>query len=79
MKWQDFVVGFSSMIFVTALIVQVRAHDKPPLATSTQFAVACFGLSVAYASLKLWFGLATTVAQFVLWLTVARQKVNQSR
>jgi Flp pilus assembly protein TadB len=76
---QDIILTIGSLILGAAIIPSVVSKHKPALLTSIMTGVVLLIFAVVYASLELWFTVATTTVTACLWLTMAVQKKRQTR
>lgn len=77
--WQDLVLSISLLAFNVALIPSVIGKHKPRLATSLLTAAFLLPEVVVFVSLSLWYSLAMTVLNALLWTTLAIQRYMQSQ
>ena len=77
--WQDYVFALGSVVFIVALMPAVKSKEKLPLGTSIPTAVILFLFAICYATLHLWFAMATTLGTATQWSLLAIQKLRQSK
>jgi len=77
--WQDVVLAVGSLIFAAALLPSIFSQDKPAFWTSVSTGLVLVVFSATYATLSLWYATVTTFLSALLWLTLAVQKLWQSK
>ena len=77
MIWQDLVIAIAQGVFALALIPTVLEKGKPPLATSLPISIGLIAITVAVASLELWWSAISTFANAALWAVIAFQRWHQ--
>jgi hypothetical protein len=79
MIWQDAVIAGAQATFALALIPTILASSKPPLATSVPMAAGVLAITVAVATLELWWSAATGAVTTALWAILVIQKWGRGR
>jgi len=73
--WQDYVIAAVQWTFVLALIPTIRHPiNKPAFLTSLLTAVLMLVLGFAFSTLKLWNGVASSIALGMGWGLLAYQR-----
>lgn len=76
MAWQDLVLAIGGFIIAAGIIPTILSPAKPPIATTVIITVTLAIFTATFASLGLWFTVAATAAQGVLWAIVLWQTVR---
>lgn len=74
MIWQDAVIAVAQGSFALALVPTLMTPTKPPLATSVPMAIGLTAITVAVATLELWWTATTGAATAILWAVIALQR-----
>jgi hypothetical protein len=77
--WQDTVIALCQLAFVPATLPTIMGPEKPALTTSIANSLIVATIAVTQATLGLWLSVATAAAIFVVWATLAVQKLIISR
>ena len=77
--WQDIVLGVGALVLSAALVPSIRGKDKPHVSTSLLTASVLFVFAVVYATLSLWYTMASTALNGLFWLILAIQKARRSK
>jgi hypothetical protein len=79
MHWQEIVLAAGQVAFILALIPSLVSRDKPEIWTSIITGVVALSISVTYFTLHLGLASISAFFNFVFWLVLAVQKLQQSR
>jgi hypothetical protein len=75
--WQDIVLSISLLAYNIALIPSILGKQKPRFATSLLTAIFLIPEILVFANLKLWYSLAMTSINALLWTVLAIQRIRQ--
>ncbi len=76
MAWQDMVLAIGGFIIAAGIIPTILSPAKPPIATSTIIVATLAVFTLTFATLGLWFTVAATAVQAVLWGIVLAQSLR---
>lgn len=74
MKWQDIILAMCLFAFNTALVPSLFGKQKPRLATSVITSLFVMPQMVVFFTLSLWFSLAMSTVNWLLWTILVIQK-----
>ena len=73
--WQDFVIMGVQVVFAISLLPTIlHATQKPTMATCVISAGCVTTLAFVFATLDLWFAVATSCLNMTLWIVLAFQR-----
>ncbi|MBI2888479.1 MAG: hypothetical protein HYY10_00995 [Candidatus Liptonbacteria bacterium] len=76
--WQDYVIAFGQVVMSASLIPMIFQKGKPTLWTSVPTVVICVTFSFTFATLGLWFSVASSAAGSALWSILAFQRIRRT-